>query len=166
MSMNTYPFVERAAFYIDAEVVAHIILGDLQKNGNMSETLKFIVDSGKFDAMAKGSMLPIDMYDSAQVVDILQHADVNDMCYANDFDGEVNSAFPSKTAHPIEANLSNEYLVVLVTDREIPRDTEDYAEKEALLKEFRSTFKKLGVTLPADFDWWAHIVSVSGTYCC
>lgn len=166
MSMNTYPFVERAAFYIDAEVVAHIILRDLQKNGNMSETLKFIVDSGKFDAMAKGSMLPIDMYDSAQVVDILQHADVNDMCYANDFDGEVNSAFPSKTAHPIEANLSNEYLVVLVTDREIPRNQEDYAEKDALLKEFRSTFKKLGVALPADFDWWAHIVSVSGTYCC
>ena len=124
------------------------------------------MDSGKFDAMAKGSMLPIDMYDSAQVVDILQHADVNDMCYANDFDGEVNSAFPSKTAHPIEAKLSNEYLVVLVTACEIPRNPEDYAEKDALLKEFRNTFKKLGVALPADFDWWAHIVSVSGTYCC
>lgn len=166
MSMNSYPFVERAAFYIDAEVAAHIIMRDLQKNGNMSETLKFIVDSGKFDAMAKGSMLPIDMYDSAQVVDILQHADVNNMCYANDFEGEVNSAFPSKTERPIEANLSNEYLVVLVTDRGIPRNQEDYAEKDALLKDFRSTFKKLGVTLPADFDWWAHIVSVSGTYCC
>lgn len=166
MSMNTYPFVERAAFYIDAEVVAHIILRDLQKNGNMSETLKFIVDSGKFDAMAKGSMLPIDMYDSAQVVDILQHADVNDMCYANDFDGEVNSAFPSKTEHPIEASLNNEYLVVLVTDRGIPRDPEDYAEKTSLMEEFRSTFQELGVTLPSDFDWWAHIVSVSGTYFC
>lgn len=166
MSMNTYPFVERAAFYVDAEVAAHIIMHDLKKNGNMSETLKFIVDSGKFDAMAKGSMLPIDMYDLAQVVDILQDADIDNMCYANEFDGEVNSAFPSKTEHPIEANLNDEYVVFLVTDRGIPRNQEDYEEKDALLEEFRSTFQELGVTLPADFDWWAHIVSVSGTYEC
>ena len=76
MSMNTYPMVERAAFYIDSEVAAHIILMDCQKNDSMSDTLKSLVVSDEFDAAAKENRLPMDMYDMSAVVDILQSADM------------------------------------------------------------------------------------------
>lgn len=164
--MNDYPMTERAAFYIDKELTAHINHMYLRKLGQEPVDVKLIVADGKFDAMARKVQLPSELYDMSLVVDALQDADIDALVYADAFSGDVTSAFPSKAKTLIEESLSDEYIVYLKTYRDISAEPESYSDKDALLAEFRKTIESLKITLPADFDWWAHIVSVNGTYFC
>ena len=41
-----------------------------------------------------------------------------------------------------------------------------YESPDALLGEFEALFAEQGIIFPKDFDWWAHIVSINGTYFC
>lgn len=164
--MNDYPMTERAVFFIDKELAAHINHMYLRKLGQEPVDVKLIVADGKFNAMAREGLLPSELYDMSLVVDALQDADIDTLVYADTFSGNVTSAFPTKTKAPIEESLSDEYIVYLKTYRDIPAESESYSDKDALLAEFRETIESLKIVLPADFDWWAHIVSVNGTYFC
>ena len=164
--MNDYPMTERAAFYIDKELAAHINHMYLRKLGQEPVDVKLIVADGKFNAMAREGLLPSELYDMSLVVDALQDADIDTLVYPDTFSCNVTSAFPTPTKAPIEESLSDEYIVYLKTYRDIPAESESYSDKDALLAEFRETIESLKIVLPADFDWWAHIVSVNGTYFC
>ena len=87
--------------------------------------------------------------------------------WANEFDGEVSTLFPERAKSPIEETLSDEPLVYVPAAKEAELFKAAYQSPEELLEEFKAVFaKQEGIAFPDDFDWWRHIVSISGTNFC
>lgn len=92
--------------------------------------------------------------------------DVEDGCFASAFDGEITTLYPEKAVNPIEECYSDDMIRFIPAARATEMFKMAYASPEELLDEFKenATLSQLG--LSEDFDWWGHLVSISGTTFC
>lgn len=158
----SYPLID-TGFYVDGEVAAYILLATDQTTGIVPGEITELLDDGSFVTAAKAGALPCDY---TSVPDA--HECIEDIsCYASEFDGEVLTLFPERTASPIEEALGgDDYLVYVPAAKEAELFKAAYQSPEELLEEFKAVFARQGIAFPDDFDWWRHIVSISGTNFC
>ena len=88
------------------------------------------------------------------------------LCFASAFDGEITTLYPEKAVNPIEECYSDDMIRFIPAARATEMFKMAYASPEELLDEFKenATLSQLG--LSEDFDWWSHLVSISGTTFC
>ena len=165
MGMATYPMND-VGFYVDHEVAAYILLAADQAAGEVPCEIATLLEDGTFAARAKKGNLPCDYSIPSVAYECYDCADPV-VTWANDFDGEVSTLFPERAKSPIEETLSDEPLVYVPAAKEAELFKAAYQSPEELLEEFKAVFaKQEGIAFPDDFDWWRHIVSISGTNFC
>ena len=165
MGMATYPMND-VGFYVDHEVAAYILLAADQAAGEVPCEIATLLEDGTFAARAKKGNLPCDYSIPSVAYECYDCADPV-VTWANEFDGEVSTLFPERAKSPIEETLSDEPLVYVPAAKEAELFKAAYQSPEELLEEFKAVFaKQEGIAYPDDFDWWRHIVSISGTNFC
>ena len=165
MGMATYPMND-VGFYVDHEVAAYILLAADQAAGEVPCEIATLLEDGTFAAQAKKGNLPCDYSIPSVAYECYDCADPV-VTWANEFDGEVSTLFPERAKSPIEETLSDEPLVYVPAAKEAELFKAAYQSPEELLEEFKAVFaKQEGIAFPDDFDWWRHIVSISGTNFC
>ena len=163
--MATYPMND-VGFYVDHEVAAYILLAADQAAGEVPCEIATLLEDGTFAARAKKGNLPCDYSIPSVAYECYDCADPV-VTWANEFDGEVSTLFPERAKSPIEETLSDEPLVYVPAAKEAELFKAAYQSPEELLEEFKAVFaKQEGIAFPDDFDWWRHIVSISGTNFC
>lgn len=158
MSMNTYP-VTTLCFLIDYEVAAYTALSRDQHNGTVPEEITAILDAGTFRELAKKGELPADYCD-------LNCAEDDDTGFCSSFDGSAESLCPGWCKEPISKTFDDDYVVYINAAHEPSPFKAAYPSPSLLLDEFQTRFREKGIDLPPDFDWWAHIVYLTGTTFC
>lgn len=165
MGMATYPMND-VGFYVDHEVAAYILLAADQAAGEVPCEIATLLEDGTFAARAKKGNLPCDYSIPSVAYECYDCADPV-VTWANEFDGEVSTLFPERAKSPLEETLSDEPLVYVPAAKEAELFKAAYQSPEELLEEFKAVFaKQEGIAFPDDFDWWRHIVSISGTNFC
>ena len=165
MGMATYPMND-VGFYVDHEVAAYILLAADQAAGEVPCEIATLLEDGTFAARAKKGNLPCDYSIPSVAYECYDCADPV-VTWANEFDGEVSTLFPERAKSLIEETLSDEPLVYVPAAKEAELFKAAYQSPEELLEEFKAVFaKQEGIAFPDDFDWWRHIVSISGTNFC
>lgn len=164
MCMATYPMND-VGFYVDHEVAAYILLAADQAAGEVPCEIATLLEDGTFAARAKKGNLPCDYSIPSVAYECYDCADPV-VTWANEFDGEVSTLFPERAKSPIEETLSDEPLVYVPAAKEAELFKAAYQSPEELLEEFKAVFAEQGIAFPDDFDWWRHIVSISGTNFC
>lgn len=165
MGMATYPMND-VGFYVDHEVAAYILLAADQAAGEVPCEIATLLEDGTFAARAKKGNLPCDYSIPSVAYECYDCADPV-VTWANEFDGEVSTLFPERAKSPIEETLSDEPLVYVPAAKEAELFKAAYQSPEELLEEFKAVFaKQEEIAFPDDFDWWRHIVSISGTNFC
>lgn len=165
MSMNTYGLYAPAAFLVDPEASAYIILSSRRKDADVPENIEALLESGQFRDLARSGKLPDDFSDPGAAKDEMDSLNIEN-CYCSEFDGTATSCFSEKAQAPLDVNYEDDYLVYITCSQEPDLFHAAYRNPKELLKEFKSLFKDQGVKFPSDFDWWAHICKISGTYFC
>lgn len=159
--MNTCP-INTTGFLIDAEVAAYIYLCLDIKDGDVPAEIQAVVNDGTFAAKAKTGTLPCDYSDIPIAVDTLS----TDVCFCNEFTGEIEFLFPEKVVSPIDINYENDHIIFFEIARKPNLFRAAYESPDELLREFQEMLAECDIELPEDFDWWAHIVAINGTYFC
>ena len=159
MSMRDYP-VNIYGFYIDHEVAAYAYLKIDRDRDSVPAAIQDIIDKGLFHDLARAGTLPEDYNDISDVQSVM---DEDETHFCSDFEGDIDTLLPERTANPISKTVSDFYIVYI--DRKKFGDLfhAAYASPEELLQEFKTSIKNQGIKLPDDFDWWAHIVHIYGT---
>lgn len=160
MSMNNYPLKE-IAFLVDEEAAAYISLSIDKKEDCVPPAIAKIVKEGTFVQKAKEGSLPDDY---GKLDSVLGIADF--LCYCSEFDGSASTLLPENTENPLDVDYEDDLLLYIPTGKAADLFSAPYATHDELLQEFQNNFSSLGVSFPDDFDWWAHIVVIEGTYFC
>lgn len=154
--MRDYPMVVEAAFLLDEEVAAYAALAYNRANGSVPKSVAALSPS-EFARAARDSGLPEDYYD----LDWLE--DIEDACFASSFYGEVTTLFPEKAAEPIEVNYSDGLIRYIPAAHAAELFKAAYVSADELLDEFKKNDDLAQLPLPEDFDWWGHLVKITGT---
>ena len=159
MSMKDYP-VDIYCFYIDHEVAAYAYLKIDRDRNSVPAAIQDSIDTGLFHDLARAGTLPEDYSDISDVQSVM---DDDETHFCSDFEGDIDTLLPERTANPISKTVSDFYIVYI--DRKKFGDLfhAAYESPEELLEEFQTSLKNQGIELPDDFDWWAHIVHINGT---
>lgn len=165
MSNQTYGLYAPAAFLVDPEASAYIILSSRRKRSSVPKSVKDLLKSGQFRDLARTGQLPEDFSDPSAAKDELDNLDVENI-YCSEFEGSAASCFPENTQAPLSVDYEDDYLVYIPCSREPGIFHAAYKNTKELLNEFKSVFRSQGIRFPSDFDWWAHICEISGTYFC
>lgn len=160
MGMATYPMKD-VGFYVDHEVAAYILLATDQAKNIVPEEIAELLDAGTFATQAKKGTLPCDYQCTFEAWNCFEGA-----CYASSFDGEVSTLLSERAVSPIEETFDDDVLAYIPAAKEAELFKAAYTSPEELLKEFKTAFAEQEIVFPDDFDWWAHIVSINGTYFC
>ena len=166
MAMQDYALVAKGAFLVTPQVAAYINYAVLKEEGNVPSEISEIVDKGEFDAMAKAGTLPLELCETSDAKDALDSIGIDNV-YCSDFDGEASTMFYELTANPITQKFEDDYIVYVPCIGE-PQliGKAPYASVDEIAEEFQKRFSDVGIKLPDDFDWLAHIVEIDGTYYC
>lgn len=123
MSMFESALVEEAAFFIDKEVAAYILLAFDRENCEVPEEIQALLDNGQFTARAHLGTLPngyVGGKDGNWAVDVQEVAE--DMIYyASCFTGGIKSLFPERVLPggvPIDDSVSNTFIVYIPCKRQ------------------------------------------------
>lgn len=163
MAMHTYPLVESTAFLIDHHVAAYLNLVGEKKSGHISENIQGVMDQGVFDDMAQHGTLPDEYCNLDSAKDAMETLGI-ECVYLSKFEGCVKTLFNDRAATPMDISMSDDILAYLQPVNEPTLFSQAYECSEALKDEFACALRK--AALPETFDWWRHIVSISGTYSC
>lgn len=164
--MRTYGLHVDAAFLIDEEVAAYIILNDDRKNGKVPEAIEETLANNTFVSLARKAELPDGEYANVSLVyEFLDSCPYGDVCCA-EFSGEAISLQPQSCAHLILREYQDDFIAYLPAARDADLFEAAYSSIEEIRDEFMSTLKGCGIEFPEDFDWLAHIVSIEGAYFC
>lgn len=79
---------------------------------------------------------------------------------------EINTIFPEKTVVSFEENYSDDYIHYIPAARAPELFKAAYTSPEELMEEFKANSSLAQIGLPEDFDWWGHLVEISGTTFC
>lgn len=156
MLMKTYPLVQDAAFLLDEEVAAYCALASDRANNSIPEDIAALSPS-EFARAARDGSLPKEYYDLDWLEGIEGH------CYASSFDGEINTIFPEKAMTPIVGNYSDDLIHYILAARAPKLFEAAYISPEELIAEFKANASLVKLGLPEDFDWWRHLVAITGT---
>ena len=165
MSMQTYGLYAPAAFLVDPEASAYIILSSREIDSSVPENINSLLKSGQFRDLARGGKLPEDFSDPSAAKDKLDCLSIESF-YCSEFDGNATSCFPENTQAPLDVDYNDDYLVYIPCSRQPDLFHAAYQNAEELVSEFKSHFSERGIEFPPDFDWWAHICEISGSYFC
>lgn len=154
--MCEYPMVETSALLIDHELAAYINLYLDRKRNSIPEEIQEVLKEGTFVAMAKEGSLPFDYNDCEPFGDMVPQSP--------SFTGEANA---------IEGDAFYSFdddRLFYIPGKELQLFEAAYKDKEDMLEFFKNSlnivFKDILPELPENFDWWAHIVNISGTVFC
>lgn len=161
MSMKNYP-LDTTAFWIDQEVAAYIYLSLDKKDNTVPKEIKACIADDTFAEKSKVGDLPCGYSNISMVNDVLP-ADIR---FCSEFAGEIVSVFPEKAKLPIDLTCDDDYIAFIEVAREPNLFQAAYESPDALLQEFQEIFADNGIVFPEDFDWWAHIVTIKGTFFC
>lgn len=163
MSMQSYPFVD-AAFLIDPETAAYVILAYDQKGGEVPDEIRQILDDKAFATKTKEGSLPCGYSCPSDAEELLDNTCVR---FTSSFTGELNTLFPERANETLgESHYDDDYIVYILAERKANLFSAAYASPHELLEEFKEAFRRNDVNLPDDYDWWRRIVSIEGTIFC
>ena len=91
--------------------------------------------------------------------------EVDDIAWAGDFEGEINTKWPEKCedTEPLSLNIDDNFVLYIRPAKDADFFSQAYSNPEQMCDEFRN---KMSDYLPDDFPFWKYIVSLSGTYYC
>ena len=92
MSNQTYGLYAPAAFLVDPEASAYIILSSRRKRSSVPKSVKDLLKSGQFRDLARTGQLPEDFSDPSAAKDELDNLDVENI-YCSEFEGSATSCF-------------------------------------------------------------------------
>lgn len=156
MSMNSFP-INIVGLLIDQELAAYCWKTIETKTHSVPKKIK-IMSREDFISAAKAGTLPDD-YGSPME---LHEEDVGHFC--SGFDGNIKTIFPERAIVPIEMDTDDECIAYIKTDKAADLFSAAYESPEALLQSFKDSLS--WADIPEDFDWWAHLVEISGTTFC
>lgn len=153
--------LDQVGFLVDVYAGAYVILAWDKENKCVPDEITKLVDSGKFDELARAGTLPegySDIDAAMECVDKVGYA-------ASGFSGTVRTLFPGKTPSPIEKACEPDVddPVYIPAGKKPDLFKAAYPTPDDLLDEFKSVFAGLHVEFPDGFDWWARVVEVKGT---
>lgn len=187
MSMNTYPMEALLAFQVDEQVAAYLnrpgMLQDLNKPAHLPKpgTLltpmqqveatmrKILADDARFakeirpDSAMRQALEDYDLFNIGDASCRLQEEDINNLCYMSEFDGEIQKLDSEGHATGESVNYNDDYVLLLLPERNLSYFRAAYMSMDDFITELKI---KLDGLLPENFNYAAHIVSVSGTYFC
>lgn len=156
MSMHEYPMVEASALLIDYELATYINLYLDKKNDCVPEEIQEILKDETFAVLAKEGSMPCDYHDCELFEDVVTHA--------SSFTGEAN-AIGGDAFYSFDDDR-----LFYIPGKELQLFEAAYKNKDEMLEFFKESlntvFEGILLELPEDFDWWAHIVDISGTIYC
>lgn len=168
MSMHSYPMAD-CGLYVDAEVAAYIRLcWDKKRNSVPQEIQTALDDAAAFRQAAREGTLPLEY--CGDIGEVMYYHDwesenhpecILDMLHVTNFDGEIRTMLPERTAAPLSINLCEDEAVWLPANKGADLFKAAYSSPEELLEEFKTRMADL--ELPDDFDWWAHIIEINGS---
>lgn len=160
MSMHNYP-LSTIAFFVDHYVCAYANRSIDENNGTVPEEIAAIIAKGQFDDRAKAGTLPCGYSE----LDIAEEF-IDGLCHCSEFAGNVDTLFDERVRTPIDLSFDDDYIAYIDIPREVSPCKAAYSSPEEMLADFRGSLDKQGIKLPEDFDWWAYIVRIHGTYFC
>jgi len=160
--MQDYPLVLDAALILDKETAAYITRSMDMKINAVPDSIAKLSDE-VFAQLAKNEALP-EYYSDGYMCEMLSAA-----CFVSDFTGTITTLFPEKARRAIGENDPEsrwESFFYIPASKAADLFSVAYASPDELLTEFKETFSKEGLELPADFDWWRRLVRITGTVYC
>lgn len=166
MSYKIYPVVS-VGFIIDEETAAYIKLAAAKRDGSIEPEVAQLLKNGLFYRAITEGTLPeefLDILDAVYTMDKLNENCIT--CCHGDFDGEAVTTFPELAGEYTTQSFEMDQIAFLVPARSGLLSKDCYKDEQELLAEFQGIFKDAGVTVPDTYNWWAHIVNITGTYGC
>lgn len=164
MSYNIYPVIT-VAFLIDAETATYINLADAKQSGIIdSKDVSELLESGVSESSALAEEYQ-DIMDAISNIDRLNPLCLS--CCHGEFEGEAVTAFPERAEKNEVLKFDSDQIAYLLPSREPGLFAHCcYKDEQELMEEFQTIFKDAGVEMPSNYNWWAHIVNITGTYGC
>lgn len=154
-----YPAHEDAALYISSELCAYIVRSCKLKDGLQDTDISLPLN--EFAIRVRTGTLNDPGITNLDIAFLLM-ADTLNMEAFYGFTGNVLSLLPERAMDPLDLSLYEATVPHIASAATANLFEAPYSSPEALQQEFAARFSACGIDIPADFDWWRHIVSLSG----
>ena len=163
MSYNIYPVIT-VAFLIDAETATFINLAATKHSDSDSKEVAELLESGE----PYSSALPEEYQDTMDAISNIDRLNPLSLsCCHGEFEGEAVTTFPERAGKSEVLKFDSDRIAYLLPAREPGLFAQHcYKDEQELMAEFQTIFKDAGVEMPSTYNWWAHIVNITGTYGC
>lgn len=172
MSMQTYPFEEKAALVIDHLMAAAVILSDsFRCDPDMLEPgIRAALESGvpawqaASDPANKPWLEDNDYFNISDAHDILENAGVDPLVHCSEFDGDAGPADGFENvpgAMAASGHWEDDFACFVTPERGSGLFKAAYSSPQELLGEYE---EKMAPFLGAGFDYARHVADVTGTY--
>lgn len=185
MSMNTYPLEAPLAFHVDEQTAAFLlrssVLAWLREKAHApnatptpeqtkNKAVRAILEDDTLfrQAVQPGSeaydkLNDYDLFSVSDATDLLQHEDIDHVCYMSEFQGEIQKLDHDGHATGESISCEDDYVLFILPDKETSPFRAAYESMQEFIDEVKD---KLSALLPDSFDYASRVVSVSGTYFC
>lgn len=168
MSMHSYPLTESACFFLDETAAMFVLLKHAIDDNALQPKIQELIDKHGMNKVVYDNLIPeefIDEYQDVQFAMELLIDEVDDIAWAGDFEGEINTKWPEKCedTEPLSLNIDDNFVLYIRPAKDADFFSQAYSNPEQMCDEFRN---KMSDYLPNDFPFWKYIVSLSGTYYC
>ena len=153
--MNRYK-LQDFGLYIDEEVAAYYHLAYDKKKKTLPVAITNMTTLF-FKTQARRGALP----QNYSVVADIDGLDCFKGNSCGSFTGTIETLLPNRTSAPLKLSQKDKWLFYVPADKRPSLFKAAYTP-EKLLQEFQD--KLCFLELPDDFDWWAHLVCITGTY--
>lgn len=167
MSYNVYPVVT-TAFLVDPETAAYINVAAAKRSGSLEGKIAKMLESGEFYTKAKAEALPEEYHDALDAILNLDKLNEHSItCCHGEFEGAATTAYPELAGEDISLNFDGDQIAYLAPSKGPDMLAQRcYQDEHELLAEFQTILRDAGVEMPDTYNWWAHIVNITGTYGC
>lgn len=172
MSMNTYPFEQRAALAIDEKMACAILLHSLYQDDpdmfpeDIREEIKKGTPNWKIaeNEAFRAWFLENDFFSISDAHDVLDGDNVYPSVYCSEFEGDAQCADGFEDipgALSATGHWDDDYVCFITPEKDSNMFSTAYGSPQELIKEYE---EKMAKYLGEGFLYAAHIVDVSGTY--
>lgn len=168
MSMHSYPLTEPVCFFIDEKATMFILLKHAIEDNGLQPEIQKLIDTYGIKTVVNDNLIPeefLDEYQDTQFAMEILIDKIDDVAWAGEFEGEVNTKWPEKCkdTEPLNLNFDDDFVLYIRPEKDADFFSQAYTNPGQMCDEFRN---KLSDYLPDDFPFWRYLVSLSGTYYC
>ena len=193
---NIYPLHEPAGLFFDDSLIPYVMLAYDRQNDTVPDTVRFLLDIGKFDDAARDSsgytvadairdypeqaellgdylpntsmhdLLPTEYVNGELLCDAIDELNFDDAITASEFEGTVQTFDMYNVPNYVDTHFDDDYLFYLQPRHESSYFKRAYTDVDELVAEFSERLNDVGIELPADFDLRRLVCTIDGTYYC